>query len=290
VMTAALAHVLVERGELEAAEAELTANGLAGALPDHMWFALPLFVRGQLRVEQGRFAEAAADFDGIARLAASGSGMVVLPVLQSRTYAVRAYAAVGDVERARALAEQTLAQARRWGAPSGVSRALRALSDTLDGDDRVPLLEEAVALLDGSPALLARLHALHDLGRALRRVGRRVDARPPLREALELARRCGASGVARDAAFELQATGEKVRRWTPIGVESLTPSERRVAELAASGMTNRQIAQTLFLTVKTIETHLAATYDKLGIRSRRALPTALGEQREGAAPTAAAAS
>ncbi len=74
---------------------------------------------------------------------------------------------------------------------------------------------------------------------------------------------------------ELAATGEKVRRYTPIGVESLTPSERRVAELAATGMTNRQVAQSLFLTVKTIETHLAAAYDKLGIRSRQQLPTAL---------------
>jgi DNA-binding CsgD family transcriptional regulator len=66
-----------------------------------------------------------------------------------------------------------------------------------------------------------------------------------------------------------------VRRWTPIGVESLTPSERRVAEMAASGMTNRQIAQSLFLTVKTIEAHLAAAYDKLGIRSRQQLPGVL---------------
>ena len=78
-----------------------------------------------------------------------------------------------------------------------------------------------------------------------------------------------------------------MRRWTPIGIESLTPSERRVAEMAANGMTNRQMAQSLFLTVKTIETHLAATYDKLGIRSRRELPEALGERPDVAAsPTA----
>ena len=73
-----------------------------------------------------------------------------------------------------------------------------------------------------------------------------------------------------------------MRRYTPIGVDSLTPSERRVAEMAASGMTNRQIAQDLFLTVKTIETHLSAAYDKLGIRSRQQLGDALagdGRQR-----------
>ncbi len=109
----------------------------------------------------------------------------------------------------------------------------------------------------------------------MRRARRDVDARPPLRKALELARRCGAVGLAKTAFDELAATGERVRRYTPIGVESLTPSQRRVAELAAGGMTNRQIAQTLYLTVKTIESHLAATFDSLGIRSRRQLPAAL---------------
>ncbi|MDR9372869.1 helix-turn-helix transcriptional regulator, partial [Conexibacter sp. JD483] len=115
------------------------------------------------------------------------------------------------------------------------------------------------------------------------RARRRADARAPLRDALELARRCGAAELARRAHDELAATGEKVRRYTPIGVESLTPSERRVAELAAGGMTNRQIAQTRFLTVKTIETHLSSVYDKLGIRSRRQLPAALGEPARPAA-------
>ena len=117
------------------------------------------------------------------------------------------------------------------------------------------------------------------LGGALRRGGRRADARAPLREGLDLARRCGAAALARTAFDELAATGERVRHHTPIGVESLTPSQRRVAELAASGMTNREVAQALFLTVKTVESHLAAAYDKLGIRSRVQLPDALGERR-----------
>jgi DNA-binding NarL/FixJ family response regulator len=150
---------------------------------------------------------------------------------------------------------------------------------TAEGAERLTTLEEAVAVFDGSPARLVRAEALADLGAVLRRAGRRADARSPLREALELARRCGAAGLARRTAGELAATGEKVRRYTPIGVESLTPSERRVAEMAASGMTNRQIAQSLFLTVKTIETHLAAAYDKLGIRSRQQLPAILGADR-----------
>jgi DNA-binding NarL/FixJ family response regulator len=110
----------------------------------------------------------------------------------------------------------------------------------------------------------------------LRRAGHRRDAREPLRAGFELARRCGALPLAKRAHSELGATGEKLPRFVAIGVESLTPSERRIAEMAARGLTNRQIAQELFLTVKTIETHLHAAYDKLDIHSRRELPDALG--------------
>ena len=201
-----------------------------------------------------------------------------MPAPPAEICAARAVAALGERERARPMAEAALAHARRWGAPTLVSRALCTLAMTVDGDEQLAALQEAVAVLDGSPARLVRAEALADLGAALRRARRRADARPPLREALELARRCGAAGLAKRAHDELEATGEKVRRYTPIAVESLTPSERRVAELAASGLTNRQIAQSLFVTVKTIETHLAATYDKLGIRSRQELPVALSER------------
>jgi DNA-binding NarL/FixJ family response regulator len=96
-----------------------------------------------------------------------------------------------------------------------------------------------------------------------------------LREGLKLARQCGGVRLARRAQQELQATGETVRRYAPVGVESLTPSERRVAEMAAAGMTNRQIAQSLFVTVKTVEAHLSAAYDKLDIASRNDLAAAL---------------
>jgi DNA-binding CsgD family transcriptional regulator len=289
-LRAALARILVERGELDAAETELEAAGVLHAQPDHVWFVLMLFSRAQLRLQQGRFAEAVEDFGELERRAAKW-GVIGIPALQAHTYAARALAALGERPRARELADAALPHARRWGAPTAISRALGALGAASEGADRLSALEEAVAVLDASPARLARAHALGELGGALRRAGRRADARGPLREALELARRCGAAGVARAAYDELQATGEKVRRWTPIGVESLTPSERRVAELAASGMTNRQIAQSLFLTVKTIESHLAAAYDKLGIRSRQQLPEALGACSDGSsAPTRAAVS
>jgi DNA-binding CsgD family transcriptional regulator len=268
--------MLVTRGELDEAEAELEASGMTGEIPEIVWFALTLFARGRLRYEQGRFDEAVADFLQLERLSTRW-GVIGAQAPPARICAARALAAVGDVERARPRAMAALDHARRFGAAGLLSQALCTRALTVDADGRLALLEEAVAVVADSPARLVRAEALADLGSALRRAGRRADARPPLREALELARRCGATGLARRAYDELAATGEKVRRYTPIGVESLTPSERRVAEMAADGMTNRQVAQALFLTVKTIESHLAAAYDKLGIRSRQQLPAALGE-------------
>lgn len=277
-LVAALISMLTERGELQAAEAELEASGMAGVIPDAAWFGLSLLARGHLRLEQGRFEQAAEDFAALEQRT-EGWGMMGVPATQAHTYGARAVAAMGERARARQLAEDALVRARHWGAPTAVSRAQRALGLATDGAAGLALLEEAAAMLDDSPAQLARAQALGDLGAALRRANHRADARAPLREALELARRCGAAGLAKRAHDELVATGEKVRRYTPIGVESLTPSERRVAEMAATGLTNRQIAQTLFLTVKTIETHLAAVFDKLGIHSRHALAAALGDGR-----------
>jgi len=133
-----------------------------------------------------------------------------------------------------------------------------------------------VRLLERSPLLLQTAWAQHDLGAALRRARRRGDAREPLRAALDLGRRIGATRVADSARDELLASGARPRREALSGVEALTPSERRVAELAAQGMTNREIAETLWVTRKTVELHLGHTYAKLGIRSRNQLAEVLG--------------
>ena len=274
VVRALLVGVLVMRGELAAADAELEAGQLTGQVSEIFARSIVLAARGQLRFAQGRLEEASVDLLELDRLS-KGWGVIGAPAPPARICAAQILTAVGEREQARAKAAAALAHARRWGAPTLLGQALRTMAMTMEGAERLAALEEAVSVLGDSPSPLARAEALADLGAELRRSGRRADARPPLREALGLARRCGAAGLARTVHDELQATGEKVRRWTPIGVESLTPSERRVAELAAGGMTNRQVAQTLFVTVKTVETHLAAAYDKLGIRSRRQLPDAL---------------
>jgi len=275
-ITAMLVDALTERGELAVADAELQALGVAGAIPDIIWFAPVLLARGRLRLAQGAAQDAAADLlelhERFERWGTAGN-----PAMPVDSYAALALGALGQNRRARELAAAQLVHAERWGAPAAVSSAQRVLGLTIGGADGLELLEAAVRVLDGSPARLARAKALCALGGALRRANHRVQAREPLREALQLARACGAAGLAKRAHDELRASGETVRSYAPIGVESLTPSERRVAEMAASGLTNRQVAQELFLTIKTIETHLAAAYDKLGIRSRRQLAHALAK-------------
>jgi DNA-binding NarL/FixJ family response regulator len=141
------------------------------------------------------------------------------------------------------------------------------------------LLEEAVDVLVDSPAKLEHAKARTELGAALRRANRRSEAREHLRRAIELATICGATPVVTRAETELLATGARPRRVALTGVESLTPSERRVAEMAAEGPTNREIAQALFVTPKTVEVHLSSAYRKLGISSRSQLAAALGSSR-----------
>jgi DNA-binding CsgD family transcriptional regulator len=142
-------------------------------------------------------------------------------------------------------------------------------------EDGLRELTEAVALLEMTNARYDLARILLALGGTLRRARRPTDAREPLRRALELADQCGADGLADEARTELHASGARPRTTALGGVESLTASERRVAELAAGGQSNREIAQTLYVTPKTVEVHLSNAYRKLGIRSRQELPRAL---------------
>ena len=164
---------------------------------------------------------------------------------------------------------------RGGGAHQGaLARALRLLG-TLRHDDGHELLREAVAAAEASPARLEHAKALIALGSAQRRAGQRADAREPLGHGLELAARCGAAPLAELARTELYAAGGRPRREALSGPESLTPSERRVADLAAEGHANRDIAQALFVTPRTVEGHLTSVYRKLGISTRNELADAL---------------
>jgi DNA-binding NarL/FixJ family response regulator len=178
-------------------------------------------------------------------------------------------------DEALALVEDEVEAARRWGAPGALARALRLLG-TLRREDGQDFLREAVSVAEASPARLEHAKALVALGSALRRAGQRSESREPLRRGFELATRCGAESLANSARAELHSAGARPRREALSGPESLTPSERRVADLAAEGRSNRDIAQTLFVTPKTVEVHLTSTYRKLGISARAALSAALG--------------
>jgi DNA-binding NarL/FixJ family response regulator len=166
-------------------------------------------------------------------------------------------------------------RAQAFGAPREIGVALRAHALVGPPAERRKRLEDALAVLESSPARLEHARVLLDLGATIRATGQRTAAREPLLDGLGLAARCGARTLERRARAELAAIGIRPRTTHRTGADSLTPSERRVAELAAAGGTNREIAQTLFVTEKTVETHLGRTFRKLTISSRRQLPDAL---------------
>lgn len=273
--TALLIEVLVQQDDIDTAEDQLNASGMAREVPDGYWLGPVLFSRGQLRLAQGRARDSADDFLDLRERMIRWE-IPDNPALPASAYAARALAALGERERALTLAEEQLATARRWGTRSAVGEALAALGSVTEGDHGIELAEEAIRVLAAAPVPLIRATALVELGQMLRHARRAADAREPLRAGLAIARRYGAVALARRAAEELEASGEKLRRFTPIGTETLTASERRVAVLAARGMKNREIAATLHVATKTVESHLHAAYDKLGIRSRHNLAKALG--------------
>ena len=262
----------VDRG---AAPAQLEAllAGMAGDRPDFLPFATLQVARGVVLLELDRPAAAIAELRAAGRTHekwAPGPG-----VLAWRSPAALALHRLGEHDEARGLAAREVEIARRFGAPRALGVALRTAALVGGGDPRPGLLE-AAETLEGSPASLELGRTLVELGAATRRARRPVDAREPLRRGAELALHCGAHAIVRRAREELLASGARPRRLALRGAEALTPSERRVAELAAAGRSNREIAQDLYVTEKTVEGHLSHAYDKLGIRSRLDLPDALG--------------
>jgi len=281
---AVLLDALIEGGDLDAAEREMALAGWDGALAESYWSAPLRLSRARLRMAQHKTREALGDLLELER-AYERAGMsnpfylpacdvaLALAVAGRPQDALRRVAAAGEL-------------ARVWGTPSAIATALRVKALLTPGEQGLELMREAVSTAHGSPARLEYTRALTDYGAALRRAGQRAHAREPLREALALARRAGAMAIARRAHRELGATGEKLRPLGTTSIESLTPSERRVSELAASGLRNREIAQTLFLTVKTVETHLIHAYRKLDISSRTELPAQLQHPTAGSTTTA----
>ena len=276
-----LADVAVEAGQLDEAQA------LIGLLPQEGWpagvaTALIPAARGRLRLAQGRAADALADFEMCMSMFSPevwGTEMHDVGFMHARSGAAQALLRLGERESARELAQAELADVRVFGAPRAVGVASRVAGLAEGGERGIELLYESVAGLRDSPALLELAHSLTELGAALRRAGQRTAAGEPLAEALELAVRCGARRLAGRAREELRATGSRPRRAWRTGVEALTPSELRIVRLAAEGRTNREIAQELYVTLKTVEGHLSRAYPKLGIEGRHELSGVLEEEK-----------
>jgi DNA-binding CsgD family transcriptional regulator len=276
-----LAEVLLESGDLDGAEQALARVVPPDELPDYVGWNYVLHARGAIHAAQLDFERAVEDFLSCGvrqeRWRAPNPSVIAW-----RSQAALAHLALGDRARALDLAGEEVRLARRFGAPRPIGMALRALGLVERCDRQIALLREAVAVLEGSPARLEHARALAELGAALRRSNERAAAREPLREALELATRSGATPLASRAHNELLATGARPRKPLLTGLDALTPIERQAASMAAQGMSNPQIAQALFISRKTVEKRLSEAYRKLDIGSRAELATALG--RDAAKP------
>ncbi len=262
------AYMKVERGELDEAAARLD-------LPESLESAAPgTWGWGWLPLGRARVAAARRDRDRALELSLrAGERLLAIDAPSPgycwwRSQAALAAKELGQLERATALAAEQLELGRRIGSPRAIGTGLAALGSVQGGAEGVELLRASLAPLETARADLERARALLALGIALRRARQTREAREPLRQALDLSRRLGASPLAKVALTELRAAGGRPRRERSTGLQSLTPRERQVAELAASGLANPAIAEQLFITRKTVEAHLRAVFRKLDVSSR----------------------
>jgi DNA-binding CsgD family transcriptional regulator len=264
--------VVAERPSLDRLADQLDEVELPPAFQSTYGGALLWEARSRITLARGDRAAALAD---LRKLAPVFAAMRVGPGTSPWRSRMALAIAPDDPDTAAALVADELALARASGYPRATGIALRA-AGVLAGDEAQ--LRESLAVLEDTPAALERVYTQLELGALLRRAQRRAEAREHLAAALDGAARCGAERTLQRATDELVASGARPRRAASTGREALTPRELRIAELAAAGRTNTEIAQELFVSVKTVETHLSHVYGKLGLAgrgSRAALAAAL---------------
>ncbi len=271
---ASLAIALVERGELDEAEQVMADSWVGPFLPLLVQMTPAFWALGRLRMAQGRAGEARDAFlEGLER---DRQTFVHNPGVPWRTEAALALWSLDERDEALRLVAEQEHDVRRWGTASSLGVWLHAVARTEpDHELAIRRFEEALAALGRSPARLSHALTVVDLGVRLRRAGLAARAREQLQDGLERARACGATALVRRAHEELLVAGARPRRLSFTGVAALTASERRICALAAQGRTNREIAQELFVTPKTVENHLGRAYVKLDIGTREALTQAL---------------
>jgi DNA-binding CsgD family transcriptional regulator len=257
---------------LERASLEDLVGGVEAFQPESGFWAttggaMLLEVRGRLRRQRGDRAGALADLRGCAE---TNARLRRAPTFSPWRSELALALPAEEADSARALIEEELALARAAGLARPVGVALRAAGIVAGGEAGIGLLRQSVAVLEGCEALLERARSLVELGASLRRRHHRIEARQPLAEGMDLARRCGADRLVARAGEELRAAGARPRRVARSGLDALTASELRVARLAATGRPNVAIAQELYVSRKTVETHLSHAYIKLGLSGQGA--------------------
>lgn len=202
-------------------------------------------------------------------------------ILRWRSGAGLAAKALGDEAMALELIGEEIRLGEDFQLPRVIGHAVRADAMLLDRRARIARLEESLELFEKHGTALDLSETLLDLGRAMRQSGSRLESRTPLKRSMELAHRQGAFATAREARAELLASGAKPRRTYGTGLHGLTPTELRIAEMAAQGLTNREVAESMFLAKSTVAWHLRHVFQKLGIESRADLPEAIDATRAG---------
>jgi len=278
-----LADAILERPSLDEVATTVEATELDPVFATTATGAWLLELRGRLRVARGDRAR------GVDDLRASGiiaEGIRSGPTVSAwRSHLALALPSSQRIE-ARELVAEELARARASGLPRPEGVALRAAGLLEEGERGIELLTESVAVLESSQARLELARSTVELGVALGRADRRAEGRGRLAAGLELAHRCGAIRLTARAREELRGVGGRARPFAATGRDALTASELRIARLAADGASNPEIAQELYVTLKTVETHLYNTYAKLGLsgrgsRKRLAVAVARPEQATG---------
>jgi DNA-binding CsgD family transcriptional regulator len=275
------ARCLYERGEVEEAQ-----NSLVFAEDDEQrWERLLTFIpvwgmRGELKLIGNDPSGALDCFTKLGEVLTSYFGPNANPTFTTawRSGSARAHAALGNLDEARRLSDEEIELARKWGSPRCLGHALRHRG-RISGKAGVEWLEEAVKVLETSDAKLEHAHALVDLGTAMRAAGRRRDAHSILLLALDRADHAEALELAAKAREELAVLGARPRRARLTGARSLTPTELRVVQMAVDGMSNREIAEALFVTIHAVRFHLRNAYAKLGVETRDQLAGALAADR-----------
>ncbi|MDQ6779324.1 MAG: helix-turn-helix transcriptional regulator, partial [Actinomycetota bacterium] len=271
---ASLLESLLDQGRADDAEHELADDAAGRASCEGLGGCLLLIARGRLRGSR-------ADTElGLADVLTAGARLLQAscstPGFDWHSRAALLAHRLDRRREAARLVDDELALAERLGAPRPLGVALRARALVSPPGTQIELLTAAVETLRGTPARLDFARALCDLGSAHRRSGSRRDAPGPLRAGLQLAHECGASALAERARQELVVLGARPRRHAVTGIDALTARELQASELAAEGLTNRQIAAAMSVTANTVEYHLTNAYRKLGIETRERLGGALG--------------